>query len=117
MRTKLVTRYYCDHCSRGSLTKSSMVAHESRCFRNPNRKCELCVEVVECSATELNAAFAEGGLPLLREKAHGCPACILSALMQGSAGDSEDWHDFDYKKEKEAWDKEQNDLRWEGVAF
>jgi hypothetical protein len=34
-------RYKCDFCKRRS-TKSAMELHEKRCFRNPNRFCELC---------------------------------------------------------------------------
>lgn len=113
MRTKLVKRYYCDHCNRGSLTKPSMVAHEARCFRNPERKCDVCVGVCEHTQTELSAAFKGGGLPLLREKANNCPACIIATLMQNFDGDCDNWIEFDYKKEKAEWDKE----KWEGVAF
>lgn len=119
MRTKLVKRYYCDHCNRGSLTKKSMEAHEARCFRNPNRKCELCVEVCGGTAQEMKAALENGGLEALRAKAEGCPRCIMAAILQSTEGKdlNEAWIDFDYKKEKEEWDKEQWALRWEGVGF
>lgn len=35
MKAKHVLRHYCDHCGKGMFQKPAMIAHESRCFRNP----------------------------------------------------------------------------------
>lgn len=104
MRIKQVNRYYCDHCNKGSLTKTSMVEHEARCARNPARVCGLCAEAGLDQATmvDLITAFRIG-IDALRIKANGCPACMLSAILQDRAARPDDkfaWIDsFDYKKE------------------
>ncbi len=96
-----------------------MEAHESRCFRNPSRTCELCAEIREHDMPEINASFACGDLVKLREAAMNCPACIMAAIIQFTDGKdlNEVWVQFDYKKEKADWDAEAHRLAWEGVAF
>lgn len=112
MRTKQVNRYYCDHCNKGSLTKSSMVQHEARCARNPGRICGFCKEAgVTQSPTEfLITGLQTGGLDRLRVVANGCPACILAAILQERAlhpeGEVEWIEGFDYKQEAAAWRQE-----------
>lgn len=38
---KVMPRFKCDFCKHRS-TKASMLKHEGRCFRNPNRYCDYC---------------------------------------------------------------------------
>ena len=38
---KTMPRFKCDFCNKRSI-KRVMELHEKRCFRNPNRFCELC---------------------------------------------------------------------------
>ncbi len=51
-------RYKCDFCKRKS-AKTSMIAHEKICFRNPNRFCELCQN--KGSYTEVHGDLIEEG--------------------------------------------------------
>ncbi len=37
MKTKKVSRYYCDFCNKGKLSKPWMVKHERHCYKNPDR--------------------------------------------------------------------------------
>lgn len=83
-----------------------MADHESRCFRNPHRKCEVCENGP--STSEAIEALNFGGVPALRERVAGCPACMMAAILQYTAGKdlNDAWVDFDYKKEKAEWDVE-----------
>jgi len=39
------------------------------------------MELERAPSGDLVAALRDGGLPAVREMAHGCPACILSAIL------------------------------------
>ncbi len=107
MRTEIVNRYYCDHCSKGMMRKSSMLRHEPSCIKNPERSaCHLCVQggLERVPMDELRKAMNDGGVEAVSDLAQGCPACILSAIVQtrevhppDEDGDT-GWVDFDYKK-------------------
>ncbi len=101
MRAKTVLRYYCEHCSKGLFKKHDMSAHEKRCFRNPTRVCETCSYPV--SVRDLLDVFNACDLTSIREKSKGCPACIMAVIIQAFDGDSDNWVEFDYKKEMSAW--------------
>lgn len=108
MRTKKVTRHFCDYCGKGSSTRPAMERHEAVCFRNPRRNCFLCENTSDVGELKKALYGSEGDLTKLREAAGSCPACILSAILQlvpkgkrVQGGDH--WFEFDYKKEKEAW--------------
>lgn len=107
MRSKKVTRYYCDHCSRGSLTKPSMIAHEARCFRNPGRYCQLC-DRVACVADDI-ANLNGADLTSIRKSTNDCPSCIMAAIVQAWDGDEDNWISFDYKKELGRWHDDQRE--------
>lgn len=108
MRTKTVLRHYCDHCNRGMFKKAAMVKHESNCIRNPLRTCIVCDkhDLKTTPMPELLAAL-EQTLDALRTAAHGCPACMLAAIVQAKGevrklenpetGDV--WGGFDYRAE------------------
>lgn len=114
MKTKIVKRYYCDHCKKGGQSSYCIRRHETTCIRNPLRVCPVCSDqhvsgallpTKETCAT-LVAAFRSGGLPALRIKANECPACMLSGIVQALGNrkpDEDDWVDFDYKKEMAGW--------------
>lgn len=115
MKTKTVKRHYCDHCGKGGQSAHCIRRHESTCVYNPDRVCPLCSEehasgallsTKETVAT-LIAEFRSGGVPALRQKADGCPACMLAAIVQARGkqkASEENWIEgFSYKKELEDW--------------
>lgn len=108
MRTKKVTRYFCDHCGKGSLRSFSTLRHESICFRNPNRKCFLCENAQPISELKKHLSCGDPTFADLRKATGNCPACILATILQlvpkGQRVHGEDhWFEFDYKKEKDEW--------------
>lgn len=126
MTFKLVKRYRCDFCTKRTLSAPSMHKHETRCTKNPNRHCSMCVMIgdVQKPIAELKAVVpqhpesfwsqtyendtgydpsseltieANQAVISLR-KLTKCPACILAALRQSGVPV---WcaTDFDFKKE------------------
>jgi hypothetical protein len=89
MRTKKVSRHYCDFCNRGGFYRRKMEIHEAGCTANPNRKCNVCASVgtakmsallkILDSITEENKDTI---LMALKLKANYCPACVFAALRQ-----------------------------------
>lgn len=122
MRKKLVKRYYCDHCSKGSFKEPSMRQHEYGCIRNPDRVCylcesshdykALCAEAVARSTsngdeTPIDDARTINGAKELGELSSmvdGCPACLLALLRQSKVMAFEH---FVYKDEMVKWYREQ----------
>jgi hypothetical protein len=119
MRSKTVTRYYCDYCSKGMFRKPDMARHEEGCTLNPKRTCYLCqnnsgecVEDLAALAVTLKDEYKGSesmnitaeDLHRIRNATEGCPSCILSILRQAGiyAFDV-----FDYKKELAEWRKEE----------
>ena len=117
MRTKKVTRHYCDFCGKGSFKKPTMAEHEAKCFNNPKRICSMCENAAEDTrlliAESMRGFILDGSentdgwrtadkawLGNLRKLTRDCPACILSVLKQGkiTAFDI-----FDYKSERDAY--------------
>jgi hypothetical protein len=117
MKTKLVNRYYCDHCNKGGCSASHMRRHEKRCTLNPSRECGVCKYVgreqpaaeslasaivedireheLRIASWEIHDAVVERVLvPRLDAAAGGCPACMLAAIRQ-HGGDY--IFDFDYQ--------------------
>lgn len=119
MTTKKVTRHYCDHCRKGSFTKPSMVKHESRCCRNPNRACGVCEK--DSTNVEANAKLLMAeGLDTLKSKTD-CPACILAAHMMANklsgfttpgrwADEDTEFYYYDYKEAMKQWFSEKNNM-------
>ena len=107
-----VTRavYYCEFCKRHRLKADAIENHEPRCIYNPQRsKCGW------CSKSPTYVAPAPHGFALafkddpdverLRREMDGCPACMLSVVVQArklGLGE-QDARDFDYKAECEAY--------------
>jgi hypothetical protein len=117
MKSKIVTRYYCDHCGKGMMVKSAMMRHENRCVHNSNRHCGHCriAELEQKPISDLLSAIVDGGLEKLREVSGSCPSCMLSAVIKWNrveinnydGGDDKiDYISFDYKKEHECFWKE-----------
>jgi hypothetical protein len=136
MRSRRVTRYYCDFCRKAGCSRHHMENHEKHCTMNPNRECRMCVaaENEQVPLTDLVAllpdikdfeqsdpegigkmyvgldAAIDAALPIVREKAGNCPACILAALRQSSIIPLVSIGLFDFKKEVEAfWSKVNNE--------
>lgn len=112
MRTKKVSRYWCDFCNKAGLRADAMQKHEKHCTMNPNRECRVCAHInggggsdperlaglVKLLPTAVEyahdgvgrptpeyVAFCEAiqaAIPALREAADGCPACMMAALRQ-----------------------------------
>lgn len=118
MRVKRVLRYYCDHCNRGVCSKSAMTLHEGRCIKNPERTCGFCrtAEIPQVPIAGLITALESGDVDVLRVVANGCPACMLSAIVQQreTSRDCDGWVSsqmFDYKTEvTKFWDKRNADF-------
>lgn len=113
MRSKRVWRYYCDHCRKGSCGKASMIKHESRCIKNPQRKCGFCerMEFAPVAMPELMKALGSGDVDALRQKSNGCPACMLAAIVQSKITEPDEdgygpYIGFVYKEEVERFWKE-----------
>lgn len=85
MRTKTVTRYFCDHCSKGMLRKDAMQRHESVCYRNPERGC------ISCQRDPLHIIPAERfevvkrGLVDCRPIKDECPRCLMALCLRHNA--------------------------------
>jgi hypothetical protein len=116
MRTKKVTRYYCDFCSKSKATKVSMARHESVCYFNPTRCCVTCGQenhagqLPQTNVAENRDRLDKFGFDVDRlYEAIKCPTCVLAAVLQenkatNAAGD--DYIYFDHNAEKEKWDAE-----------
>lgn len=121
MRVRRVNRYYCEHCGKGGCSSTHMKKHEARCCANPNRICGMCEITTgepgqQRPVEDLINALREGDTPKLREAAHGCPACMLAAIIQNNKRENagttaEGWplgSDFQFKKERDAMWAEAN---------
>lgn len=112
MRTKKVSRYWCDFCNKAGLSAGSMAKHEKHCTMNPARNCRVCTLIdggygpgeegmrellailpanVDFEAdwngnpTKRYKEFCQAldtAMPLLRTATENCPACILAAFRQ-----------------------------------
>lgn len=120
MKTKMVKRFYCDFCGKGSMRSDCMVRHEVICFYNPNRACLTCGE-------EDASGFREPTLVadnIAKLKAHlldpqkllheiTCPTCVLAAVIQYQdkhhSTDPEDHISFDHKTEFSNYHRRKNE--------
>lgn len=98
MTTKTVKRHYCDFCRRGFFKGKSALEHEAICCKNPKRHCYLCNSSRDVAVLVLE--FNTSGLRSLIQSADGCPACILSGILQSKTDEFVDW---DYKKAVSEW--------------
>lgn len=95
MKSKRVTRYFCDHCGKGRQSKRCTIEHEKHCLRNPQRECRTCKEWDE---------FMEQ----LQAEDFDCPECMLSEDMR-----CREWGEtpYDFQGEREKFRKRANELR------
>jgi hypothetical protein len=100
VKTRKVNRYWCDFCNKGGLSAGHMRRHEASCTLNPLRVCRMCIlmgnqqQSMDFLIGDLPRGFLsyqdEGGAWVemrvdthgLRERAQGCPACMMAALRQ-----------------------------------
>lgn len=115
MITKTVKRYFCEHCGKGGMRKDCIERHETICFRNPARLCIVCSPHYDAphpvDMAALKAAFDEAYVDGVRFAAGGCPACVMAAILQSRPRtpiSSDDWVEFDYKKELTDYLSERN---------
>ena len=103
MKVKMRKIYYCEHCGKHRHTKLSMEKHESRCLKNPNRKCGFCGKYGNYhDVSKLVDILKKLGLEAVRKEAENCPACILAAIVQSGINNDET-QSFDYEKEAYSW--------------
>lgn len=107
MKTRKITRYYCDHCHRGKFKIDAMEAHEHVCFHNPHRDC------CECDATNTNVSenvkfLDHHELEELKKEVDDCPACTMAAVIQHNKNhDAESPVMYDtYKSERDEYRNE-----------
>lgn len=86
MKTKKVTRHFCDHCGKGMAHSNSMASHEAICIRNPKREC-LCCETHEGHRNSwdypsLIQTLKDDGASTVSDSVEGCPVCILAVIVQ-----------------------------------
>ena len=121
MRTKTVTRYFCDHCSKGMFKKPSMSSHEAICYRNPARKCLRCDNRPEhaISKDRLKAIIEDG--ERCETEGGECPDCLMAAMIQNNTRPSTAWKEgevwTEYRKEqfqsdRRHWDEERQSEHW-----
>ena len=131
MRTAMRPRYYCDHCNKGNGSPSAMRRHERGCTANPRRICGMCEvslrefgEVPAPPRDELRRVIDTEGFKAMCEAANHCPACILSVIrtlnFKGDAesppgvdGPEDGRESWDYRKAKDQWWKDLNDMNSE----
>lgn len=121
MRTKTVTRYYCDHCSKGMFKKPSMSTHEVICYRNAARKCLRCYNHPEYSISkERLKAIIEGGERCETEGGE-CPDCLMAAIIQHNTRPPTAWREGDvwteyikeqFQSDRRHWDEEHKKQQW-----
>lgn len=104
--------YYCEHCKRHRLTKSSIEGHEPRCIYNPLR--DVCgwhkdmrpsapADFVPLLKQELDVDW-------LRKEMDGCPACMLAVVVQADLSMEErDDLGFTYQTEVDRFRKEEEE--------
>ena len=117
MRTKKVTRHYCDHCGKGMFTKPAMIRHEAICFANPHRSCPVC-GCEDANVELLKESLEKKGMEGLKQDAMNCPACMASAVRLANVGEDRndedgDWIYFDYKAAMAAFNAEKMALEME----
>lgn len=106
MRSKRVTRFYCDHCSRGMFQRPAMERHELTCFRNPNRKCCACGFVCDPSKDPTEEMMSRGTIKdRVITLTSECPECLMSFVIRSNMEpeNREDWTHYpieDFKKDK-----------------
>jgi hypothetical protein len=106
MRTKRVTRYYCDHCSKGMFHIDRMRRHEPSCFRNPNRKCPMCKGEQDLTPERLQELE---GLKEVETKGGECPWCLVAAVIRENIKNKRICDDFlsypieKFKADRQSW--------------
>lgn len=119
MRSALRTRYYCDHCGKGSGSPSYMRRHESGCTANPQRICGMrrAAGLPQVPASELTATLQAEGFAAMCAAANNCPACILSVLRPHSdgpgvvSGPNDGRQDWNFRIAHQEWWRNLNDAR------
>ena len=110
MRSKKVTRYYCDHCSKGWFHKSAAARHEVICYRNSSRACLRCQGQARI-VKPINERVGKDIESLGQE----CPDCLMAAVIQHNMRlDDDPNYDSEYVlypkdayiSDRRAWDEE-----------
>ena len=123
MKVRRVYRYTCDFCKRSNCSKGSISTHESKCFKNPNRRCTMCgaqwpIEGLAAPMAALSDTDEGNEAQLVEAVAKAveyCPACTCAALNQcdrpvlewedeyGDSGKYKYRFKWDYKKARDAY--------------
>ena len=116
MRTVTREVFYCEHCGRHRLTRSSIENHEPRCIYNPTRS--LCgwhkEERPSAPADFAPLLKAELDIDWLRREMNDCPACMLSVVVQAELTHEERSDlGFVYPDEVERFRAAERDYGWD----
>ncbi len=90
MKKRKVWRYTCEFCKKSGCSGGAISTHEKHCCRNPARACRMCktqwpraeVAPVMVALREIDDSTEEALTKQLEEVTGGCPACMLTALLQ-----------------------------------
>jgi hypothetical protein len=117
MRTKKVTRHYCDHCSRGMFVRKAMERHEASCYSNPQRKCHMCF-----NRDEYKPVAIENRPKEIIATSNECPHCLMHAVVMYNKANKgwEDavWYDLEkFKEDRRAWNNENRSYTFSDGGF
>lgn len=112
MRTKKVTRYYCDHCAKGMFKKDAMQRHEVVCYRNHNRVCGRCGGEARVSPERAALISNRKTRPNPLVSAPGeCPDCLMAFCIQTFYRADPEEYEFlphypreQFNKDRDSWD-------------
>ena len=120
MKTRKVTRYYCDHCKKSGGSAYHMRRHEAGCTANPDRVCGMCAASGERHSPAVADMIAnlaphvrhdvidEIDADALRIECQGCPACALAVVRQAGWIITGEWS---WEAERKAFWKSVNEAR------
>lgn len=116
MRTKTVTRHYCDHCSKGYFKRPTAARHEAVCYRNPKRVCARCNNNPEHKPDY--ARFKAVPEADRHCGAAECPDCLMAmCIMDPDRKELDgDWVMYpleNFKEDRREWDSEHYSWRVE----
>lgn len=108
MKTKTVTRHYCEHCRKGMFKRDAMARHEARCYRNPKRICERCNNDPGHAIADGRKAVVAQGLVDCRPMGAECPDCFMAFVIRLNAeakgGEFIHYEMEQFRRDRADWD-------------
>ena len=81
LRPLTIQRYKCDFCNKKTRGMKWMNYHESRCYKNPNRTCDVCSD----EGTEFFHTLGSGGGVIPDSIEKDCSACTIAKEFGGKS--------------------------------